>query len=188
MPSRSLDRDAWVRLAVDILAEEGLAGLRVEALAKRLGVTKGSFYWHFKDRQALLDAVLEEWRTGRIQDCERQAQVSPDRAAEQLRHVMDTYAINPNRKGVMIELAVRDWARRDAAAASAVEQVDEARRNNAAQLFRTAGFADEEAEMRALLLYTHAFGLSMMVFERHGDEVARLHTAIAALIAGSPRN
>ncbi|MDQ8024187.1 MAG: TetR/AcrR family transcriptional regulator [Moraxellaceae bacterium] len=188
MPSRGLDREAWVRLAVDILAEEGLAGLRVEAMAKRLGVTKGSFYWHFKDRQALLDAVLEEWRAGRIQDCQRQAEVSPDRAAEQLRHVMDAYAINPNRKGVMIELAVRDWARRDKAAAAAVEEVDEARRTNATRLFLAAGFSQDQAEMRALLLYTHAFGLSMMVFERQVDAVARLHAAITTLIAGSPQS
>ena len=54
-----LDPERWIDVAIDVLAKEGVTGLRIEVLAKRCGVTKGSFYWHFKDRQALLDAVLE---------------------------------------------------------------------------------------------------------------------------------
>ncbi|MFT4173302.1 MAG: TetR/AcrR family transcriptional regulator [Rhodocyclaceae bacterium] len=183
-PSRStLDRDAWVQLATDLLAEEGLAGLRVEVLAKRLGVTKGSFYWHFKDRQALLDAVLYSWRDGRIRDSARQAEADAAHASEQIRHVMDQYSIRPNRKGVRIELAIRDWARRDAQAAAVVEEVDRARLDHATALFRTAGFAQDDARMRALLLYTHAFGLSMMVYTQRAAEVARLHEEVTRLIA-----
>jgi len=60
--SARLDAAAWTKVALEVLAEQGIHGVRVEALAKRLGVTKGSFYWHFKDRGALFDATLEEWR------------------------------------------------------------------------------------------------------------------------------
>ena len=56
-----LSVEDWVQGALDVLAEEGFAAVAVEPLAKRLGVTKGSFYWHFKDRNALIAAVLEEW-------------------------------------------------------------------------------------------------------------------------------
>ena len=60
-PRTPLDRDAWVAGAIEVLAEEGIAGLRVEVLAKRLKVTKGSFYWHFPSRDALLQAALDRW-------------------------------------------------------------------------------------------------------------------------------
>ena len=59
--SDSLSRDDWISGAWDMLGEAGLDGDRVEPLAKRLGVTKGSFYWHFRDRQELLDALLDRW-------------------------------------------------------------------------------------------------------------------------------
>ena len=63
-PNRQqLDRAAWIKAALDILAEKGLDGIRVEVLAKRLKVTKGSFYWHFPSRDALLQAALERWES-----------------------------------------------------------------------------------------------------------------------------
>ena len=67
-PRVQLDRENWIESATDVLAREGLGGLRIEVLAKRCGVTKGSFYWHFKDRQDLLTAILEHWQEGRIRD------------------------------------------------------------------------------------------------------------------------
>ncbi len=60
--SARIDGNAWIQAALSILAERGISGVRVETLAKQLGVTKGSFYWHFKDRDALFDALLDSWR------------------------------------------------------------------------------------------------------------------------------
>ncbi|HNI73941.1 MAG TPA: TetR family transcriptional regulator, partial [Accumulibacter sp.] len=68
------DRSEWVEAAIDLLAEQGVAGMRIEVLAKTFGVTKGSFYWHFKDRQDLFNAVLETWRDGRIRDIQKQTE------------------------------------------------------------------------------------------------------------------
>ncbi len=80
--------ERWAEEAIDVLAKEGVTGLRVEVLAKRCGVTKGSFYWHFKDRQALLDGVLEQWKIGRIRDIEKTTAVTPgnERRSIALRH------------------------------------------------------------------------------------------------------
>ena len=66
-------REAWLEAALDTLAEVGVDGLRVEALAKRLGLTKGSFYWHFRDRPSLLIELLERWREGRMDAIHRHA-------------------------------------------------------------------------------------------------------------------
>ena len=74
-----LDRDEWIEAAIDVLAEQGLQGMRIEVLAKNFGVTKGSFYWHFKDRQYLVDGVLETWRDCRIRDINKQTGASTGR-------------------------------------------------------------------------------------------------------------
>ncbi|MCR6666156.1 MAG: TetR/AcrR family transcriptional regulator [Methyloversatilis sp.] len=117
------DRDTWVRAATQTLADSGVDGVRVETLARGLGLTKGSFYWHFKDRRALLDAVLEHWRDGRIDDIRNRTQSAPGDEIAQLQHVIDTYSLARNRRGMQVELALRDWARHDEAARAAVDEV-----------------------------------------------------------------
>ncbi len=187
LPRQPLDREAWISFALSVLAEEGLEGLRVEVLARRLNVTKGSFYWHFKDRQALLNAVATHWRDQRIAEVEAQANIAPEQAREQIHAVINHYATQPNHTRMRMELALRDWARRDALVAAAVEAVDQARLRSTARLFELAGFSAEDAHTRALLTFTHVFGLSMMMFEESiSTEIATRHAAIAALITREP--
>jgi AcrR family transcriptional regulator len=178
-----LDRDAWIKGAIAILAEHGPERLRVEVLAKRLGVTKGSFYWHFKDRRDLQDAVLEFWKDGRIRDIRKQTQAEPGGEAAALLHTIEVYASARNRKGIAIEAAVRDWARRDPQAVAVVEEVDAERLACACRLFLACGMSNEEAEARSLLLYAYVFGVSLM---RHGaftNDIASLKSWIADLIS-----
>lgn len=183
-PRASLDRAAWIDFATNVLAEDGVDGLRVEVLARKLSVTKGSFYWHFKDRQALLNAVVTTWRDTRVQEVEQQVAIPATQAEAQIRRILDQYATQPNQQRMKTELALRDWARRDAFVANAVEAVDQARLKNALQLFRLAGFSTEDARTRALLMFTHIFGLSMMMFEESiSTDIAQSHSAIADLIA-----
>lgn len=182
-PRPALDRQAWIRQATDCLAESGVDGIRVETLAKRLGVTKGSFYWHFKDRPALLEAVLDAWQTGRVREASRLVEQAAD-PGEQILHVMKLHSLEPNQKGIAIELAIRDWARRDGRAMAAVESVDQARLSEASRLFERAGFKTAEARARALLLYTHAFGMSLMFFQSNSEDITALHKRISELIVG----
>lgn len=183
----TLDRAAWINFALQVLAEEGVEGLRIEVLARRLGVTKGSFYWHFKDRQALLNAIITVWRDERIHDIETQTTLQSGAASVQIRTLLDQYSTQPNRQRMQIELAIRDWARRAPFVASAVETVDQARLRNATRLLQLAGYTEEDAHTRALLLFTHVFGLSMMMFEDSiAADIARSHSAIADLITRHP--
>jgi len=184
-PRVQLDRDAWVLAATDVLADEGIAGLRVEVLAKRLKVTKGSFYWHFQDRRDLLMAVLEVWKDGRIRDIVKQTRAQPGRELEQIYHVIDVYSASRSRRGAMIELAVRDWARRDADAAAIVAEVDDIRLRCARDLFLACGVPMEEASSRCMLLYAYVFGISLMIYDKFDSDPARLKRDIADLIARS---
>ncbi len=162
-PGRSqLDRDAWIKASLDVLAEKGLDGIRVEVLAKRLKVTKGSFYWHFKDRRDLFDAVLQRWKDGRIKDIQKQTRAVPGEELPRAYHVIEVYSANRNRKGMLIEFAMRDWARRDPTAAAVVEDVDANRLEFGRKGFEARGMSPLEASSRSLLLYAYVFGLSLM--------------------------
>src|SRR5574343_1410395 len=180
-----LDPARWVDTAIDLLASEGISGLRVEVLAKRCGVTKGSFYWHFKDRQALLDAVLERWKEGRIRDIEKTTAVSPGKERDQLHYAIEVYGASRNRKGMSIELAIRDWARHDTGAAEVVESVDLYRLECTRRLFVAAGMSDAEAKSRSLLLYACVFGLSLMHYTHFDDNLSNLKQRIAERIVSS---
>lgn len=182
-PRTQLDRDAWIAAATEILADEGVAGLRVEVLAKRLKVTKGSFYWHFRDRQDLLSGVLEQWREGRIRDIIKQTSATPGDEYAQIFRIIDLYSASRSRRGMMIELAVRDWARRDADAAAVVAEVDRVRLCCARELFLACGVPAAEATNRCTLLYAYVFGISLMNFGRFDADLSQLRQDIAALIA-----
>lgn len=184
-PRTQLDPDAWVDAAIDVFAREGVTGLRVEVLAKHCGVTKGSFYWHFKDRQALLDAVLARWKEGRIRDIEKTTAMMQGDPRDQLHYVIEVYGANRNRKGMSIELAVRDWARHDIKAAAVVEEVDLYRLECTRKLFVNSGMTDAEAKSRSLLLYACVFGLSLMHYTHFDDNLSDLKQRIAERIVSS---
>lgn len=180
----SLDRATWIKGALAALADEGHAGLRVETLAKRLHVTKGSFYWHFRDRRDLVDAVLEEWKIGRIADIHKQTAARPGEEMAALRHTIDVYSAGKNRKGLPIELAVREWASRDARVASVVEEVDAERVACAARLFERLGMDPAEAAARSVLLYAYVFGFSLMRCNRFLPDSSAAKAWITDRIAG----
>lgn len=180
-----LDRNEWIDSAIAALADEGLAGMRVEALAKRFGVTKGSFYWHFKDRHDLFSAVLQTWKEGRIRDIDRQSRAAPGKEGDQLLRIIDTYSANRNRKGISIELALRDWARRDAQASAVVEEVGTYRLESTRKLFVASGLSDNEAKSRSLLLYAYVFGQSLMAYDRYDPKIIDFKRWIAEYIVAN---
>jgi AcrR family transcriptional regulator len=182
-PRAQLDRQSWIAAAIDVLAEDGVEGLRVETLARRCKVTKGSFYWHFKDRRDLLNAVLDTWRAGRIADIVKQTRAEPGEEVARIHHVIEVYSAARNRRGIRIELALRDWARRDAAASAVVAEVDAVRLDCARKLFVACGLPEQEAASRSMLLYAYVFGQSLMRYEQFADDIRPLKAWIADRIA-----
>ncbi len=166
--------DAWIEAGFAELARSGIEGVRVEVLAKNLGVTKGGFYRRFKDRAALLTAMLQSWREGRIAAIEQQASLAGATARERLAALIRLYSERMNTEGMAIELAIRQWARSDEAAAAAVATVDAARLKNVAQLYRASGLAAEAAEAQAFLFYCFIFGQSLLFLERGQRKRAQL--------------
>src|SRR6201993_1780293 len=136
--------DIWIEAGFKELARAGIEGVRVEVLAKNLGVTKGGFYRRFRDRAALLDGMLQAWSSGRIAAIEKHTSLDGTNARERLKALIALYSERMNTEGMAVELAIRQWARSDEAAAAAVASVDAARLKNVAQLYRATGL-DAEA-------------------------------------------
>jgi AcrR family transcriptional regulator len=167
-------REVWIGAGLAEMAKHGIDGVRVEVLAKNLGVTKGGFYRQFKDRAALLDGILQTWSAGRIAAIEKQTSLDGATARDRLRAVIQLYSERMNTAGMAVELAIRQWARSDEAAAAAVAGVDAARLKNVGQLYRATGMTPDQADAQAFLFYCFIFGQSLLFLERGPRKRAQL--------------
>ncbi|WP_339028788.1 TetR/AcrR family transcriptional regulator [Bradyrhizobium symbiodeficiens] len=176
--------DVWVEAGFIELARAGLEGVRVEVLAKNLGVTKGGFYRRFADRAALLDAMLQHWREGRAASIAQQTRLDGQEPRERLKAVIQLYSERLNPEAMAIELAIRQWARSDENAAAAVASVDAARLKHVAELYRATGLAAEEADAQAFLFYCFIFGQSLLFVERGPRKRSQLVARSAEKLLG----
>jgi AcrR family transcriptional regulator len=149
-----LDAEAWINGALDVVAAQGIDGVRVETLAKMLNVTKGSFYWHFADRDALLAAILNHWRRTATLAIIARLDQTEQTAAGRLRQLLKLPFHGPRaERGANVELSIRLWGRRDSRAATALAEVDQLRLSYIESLLRDCGFDAASAKARAILAY-----------------------------------
>ena len=188
-----LDRYDWIKEGLVVLAESGMEAIRVEPLAKRINVTKGSFYWHFKDRNDLLNAILAEWvqlDTNSIIERVNQIDAPPKTKLLKLFEfaVTDNELI-PGLADGRIERAIRAWATNDKKVANLMAQIDQKRLDYTKALFVEIGFSDVEALARARLAYYSLIGeLTIGVQVNEGDrlaEIRRQHAILTASIKDS---
>jgi AcrR family transcriptional regulator len=175
----------WVEAGLAELARGGVEAVRVEVLATRLGVTKGGFYRRFRDRRALLDALLETWVRGREVAIEQQTELGTNDAAERLKSLIELYSQRVSAHGIAIELAIRQWARSDPTAAAAAAKVDAARLKRVAGLYRQLGLDARQAEARAVLFYAFIFGQSLMFLDEPPRRRANLVAQCADLLTST---
>ncbi len=180
----ALSRDRWADAALATLATRGLDAVRVEPLADRLGVTKGSFYWHFRDRKDLLEAMVERWERVSTQEIIARMEALTGSPAEKLKALFEAVLAA---RVMDLELALRAWARRDAGVARALRRVDRRRLAYNQRLFQELGLSTEEAEARAFLSYAMLFGDH---FVAASDGEARRRAVLercGALLLAAPR-
>jgi AcrR family transcriptional regulator len=152
-------RTTWIEEGLRALAAGGPDAVRVEALARALGVTKGGFYWHFDDRSALLNEVLQTWEQVSVDEVIERVESERGDARTKLRRLF-TLATSGQIRGLRghellrIDLAVRDWARRDKAVAKRLRRVDNRRMDYMRSLFRAFCPDEEEVEARCLLAFS----------------------------------
>ncbi|MGR3637708.1 MAG: TetR/AcrR family transcriptional regulator [Shimia sp.] len=167
-PKPRLGRVDWLRAAMLCLMEEGIASVQITRLATSIGASRGSFYWHFKSRQELLDGLLDEWfavNGKRIKQVLEQA--------ESLDHgVLSFFAVwtNPDSFNSPLEQAVRDWARLDGRVLEVVRGEDANRIAVIAALFERFDYLPQQAVVRARVLYFAQVGYFAMNPEEAMEE------------------
>jgi AcrR family transcriptional regulator len=183
---RKLSRDAWLDGAQVAIAEGGFDNVRVLTLAKRLRVTRGSFYWHFKDHAEFIVSFLDRWRDRRLGELDYLSQSGGDGKSE-LRHVFRQVLSEPARttRQMRIELAVRDFARRDSYAAKTVAEVDRARIDHCARLIAQSMTDKQRARDLALLVYVATIGGRVVLTSSRDGEAAisRMDDLIGEILA-----
>ena len=157
--SAQLDQLAWLKAAAVAIAEDGFNGTRILPLSKRLGVTRGSFYWHFEDHAAFVRAFVLHWQAQQLRAVAayKHQTSDPVKAYERLLNVVLTDT-GPELKRLKVEFALRGYARRDAFAATAVKSVDLARTTLFLPIVRDIADSEVEAESFAHLLMVQLSG------------------------------
>jgi AcrR family transcriptional regulator len=159
-------RGAWVRAALQALAAGGPDAVRVEALAVDLGVSKGGFYWHFADRQALLTEMLDTWEKAGTEDIIARVE---SQSADPRAKLQRLFELTSSPEGLAVELAVRDWSRRDDDVAERLRRVDNRRIGYIRSLFGPFCTDENDVEVRSMLAYTLVIG-SYFIAAEHGDK------------------
>ncbi len=180
-----LSRADWIAAARRALVEGGVSEVKVDRLAARIAVTRGSFYWHFKSRAELLDALLDEWRHANLEPFLKVLEGEAPPLVRLKRFVavwLDGREFDP-----ALDSAVRDWGRGSRRVAALVREADSTRTDVLRRIFEAMGYAAVEAEVRARVTYYHQVGYyALGIVESRGVREALLPTYFKVLSGFDP--
>lgn len=158
-------RTSWIEQGLRALAAGGPDAVRIESLARALGVTKGGFYGHFANRGTLLDAMLDTWERESVDEARHRVEREGGDARAKIQRA--GRLVFANDRLLPIDLAVRDWARRDEAVAERLRRVDNRRMDYIRELFGSFCPDPDEVEARSLLAFCLAIGAPFLASD-HG--------------------
>ena len=155
-----LSREDWIHGALDILVTDGVGGVKIVPLAKRLGVTSGSFYWHFKNRRELRDALLDYWEremTDAAIEAAKHFDGTPEERIWRLMEQVMTAGL------ARLDLAFWHWGQSDAAAQTVFLRTLNKRFAFAKWMFEQVGFSKTQAEARGRMMVVYMMGESTLI-------------------------
>ncbi|MBJ7498124.1 MULTISPECIES: TetR/AcrR family transcriptional regulator [Sphingomonadales] len=161
--SKQLSKDAWLKHTLKTIGEVGVANIQIESLAKDLNVTKGSFYWHFKGRDALLNDALSYWYETATRIIGRAANRSFSDPIDRLRYFF-SLAFNQRYDvpGGPVERALQEWARVSEAASKTTQRVDQERIRLIADAYIELGKSEVDARRIATMALGQIIGLNVL--------------------------
>ena len=176
--------EKWLDAAQKLLVAKGIDQVKVDAIAKRLGVSRGGFYYFYKDRAALLEGLLNHWRESNLYFLP--GLLVTDR--ESARKAFDQSQIDlieETRFDPAYDLAVRDWARKAPKVKHVVDAVDADRIGTFERIFRHFGYAEDEALIRARITYYHQIGYYVIGVKQTKAERFRYLLTYERALAGN---
>lgn len=160
-----LSKNDWVNAGFEALDIDGIEGVKVERLAQRLGVSKGSFYWHFKNREFLFRAMIDHWEEIATDGIINIVEGANSDASEKLEH-LSRICFRPSNFD-HVEANLRIWAARNSFIFDSCERVDKKRIAYVASLLHAMGIAKKKAKYRADIMYLALIGNSTWVHSGH---------------------
>ncbi|MGW0179973.1 TetR/AcrR family transcriptional regulator [Nocardia sp. NPDC003345] len=174
----------WIDAGLQALARGGPGAVRVEALAKTLGVTKGGFYGYFADRDALLEAMLDTWERRSVDEVLDQV---TDAGGDARTRIYRAGALTLAPELLPIDLAIRDWARRDEAVAARLRRVDNERMRLLREMIGTYFTDPVEIEARSVLAFAARIGMHFLAADRiSGPDPRAVEARTAEIVLGGP--
>ena len=172
-------KKSWLNAALKALASGGIDKVRVESLAKNLGVTKGSFYWHFKDREQFLDELLNFWAEQSTQTVIANPDYPTDSRAR-VRAVAEDIVRHDLGK---MDPHIRSWTQYDKRRARVVAKIDKVRFEFLRDLFLATGFSMSDSDLRAQSLYRYVLGEQFIsVRESMSQRLERMQAHVNLLL------
>lgn len=176
----------WLNAAYDLLLEGGVEAVKIMPLAQRLGQSRTSFYWHFKDRQALLEALIQRWEALNTGHMVARAQAYAEDICEACFNLFDCW-LDDRLFDTRLELAIRAWANADAALKQRVDAADALRLAAVQAMFERFGNGPQAAEVRAMtLLFTQHGYMALGKVENNDERLARMPAYIEVFTGQRP--
>jgi AcrR family transcriptional regulator len=186
-PAAIVPRSAWVDAAMDILIADGVEKVKVLTLSARLGVSRSSFYWHFKDRKALLGELLEVWEAKNTAGLVGRAEASADTITGAICNLFHCF-VDRDLYDHRLDFAVREWARRSAPVKARVERADALRLDAIRRMFLRHGYAEADAAVRARVVYLMQIGYyALEVSEPLEDRLANVPFYLETFTGRAPQ-
>lgn len=179
--------EGWLEAAYDCLLESGVESVKILPLAKRLNLSRTSFYWFFKDREELLGALIARWREKNTGNLVKQSEAYAETLAEAMLNVFDCW-LNKDLFDSQFEFAVRSWALQSPDILAEVQAADQARIEAIGRMFVRFGYDEGPADVRARTTYLVQIGyISMQSTEDIALRMKRIPDYIAIYTGEIPR-
>jgi AcrR family transcriptional regulator len=177
---------AWLDAAHHLLIESGVESVKIMALANQLALSRTSFYWHFSDREALLDALIKRWEKKNTGNLVARTQLYAESITEAILNLFDCW-VDPGLFDARMDFAIRNWAHQSDKLKVILEKDDEERIRAIHAMFLYFGFSQAQAEVRAHTVYYTQIGyISMMVEESLAQRLKRIPAYIESFSGQLP--
>jgi AcrR family transcriptional regulator len=180
-------QEVWLQAAYEALLESGVESVKILALARRLNLSRTSFYWFFKDREEVLGALLARWREKNTGNIVRQAGAYAESLAEAMLNIFDCW-LDTDLFDAKFEFAVRSWALQSPEILGEVQAADQRRLEALCGMFMRFGEDEVKADVRARTTYLTQIGyISMQTSEEAADRMKRIPTYVEAFTGQAPQ-
>jgi len=164
----------WLDAAHAVLTESGVEAVKVMPLAKQLGLTRTGFYWHFADRDALLEAMVRRWEEKNTGNLIKQTKAFSESITEAMFNLFDCW-VDAELFDSRLDLAIRNWARNEPGLQARLNKADKMRSAAVGAMFKKYGYSDAQADARSMsVMYTQIGYISMQVSENWDERIAKM--------------